>query len=497
MFAVLLTQIQNKNAIKSSKNLFVAVLDERFYRISELVLEYGYWDEAVKNLTVKANPNWIENNFGSYLYETLGVAEAHVLNEKNKTVFSSVEGGSVALDTVSLFGGGMDALISLARETPDDVEPIPHFGVLQKDGSFYVVAAVRMTTYFTLSGVEVDRSTDFIMLFAQKLDENFLEDISERFALPNLRLSPETGSLWQASVPIRTFDGAVHGYFLWEPVLPGMEMLPKLATALGVVFLVMLATSVWFFRKVTGVAQSLEAARSEADRANAAKSELLRNVAHEVRTPANAILGFSKIMEEGMFGPLGHPKYAEYARDIGRAGNHVIAVTDDLLDLARIEAGEMEPSLSVLDVEETLASAVALVKPLAEAKQVVLVYDMTDGLPTVRTDTRMLTQVLLNLLGNAVKFTPDGGRVQCRAFSSPDGMLALQVEDNGPGIAPEDIPQVLEPFGQVRSAQRDGFHGTGLGLPIARKLTEALGGNFQFQSTLGLGTSVMITLPAI
>ena len=98
---------------------------------------------------------------------------------------------------------------------------------------------------------------------------------------------------------------------------------------------------------------------------------------------------------------------------------------------------------------------------------------------------------------NAVKFTPDGGRVQCRAFSSPDGMLALQVEDNGPGIAPEDIPQVLEPFGQVRSAQRDGFHGTGLGLPIARKLTEALGGNFQFQSTLGLGTSVMITLPAI
>ena len=159
----------------------------------------------------------------------------------------------------------------------------------------------------------------------------------------------------------------------------------------------MLATSVWFFRKVTGVAQSLEAARSEADRANAAKSELLRNVAHEVRTPANAILGFSKIMEEGMFGPLGHPKYAEYARDIGRAGNHVIAVTDDLLDLARIEAGEMEPSLSVLDVEETLASAVALVKPLAEAKQVVLVYDMTDGLPTVRTDTRMLTQVLLNL----------------------------------------------------------------------------------------------------
>ena len=273
-------------------------------------------------------------------------------------------------------------------------------------------------------------------------------------------------------------------------------MLPKLAAGLGVVFFVMLVTSIWFFRKATAAAHSLEAVRSEADRANAAKSELLRNVAHEVRTPANAILGFSKIMEQGMFGALGHPKYAEYVRDIGRAGHHVIAVTDDLLDLARIEAGEMQPSLSVLDVEDMLASAVALVKPQAEAKQVALVCDIAEGLPTVRTDTRMLMQVLLNLLGNAVKFTSDGGRVQCRIFSDSNGTLALQVEDNGPGIAPEDIPHVLEPFGQVRSAQREGFHGTGLGLPIARKLTDVLGGHFKFQSTLGVGTTVVITLPA-
>lgn len=491
-------QIQNRNAIAHAEHLFEAVMSERFDRMSELVLEYGYWDEAVNNLIVNINPDWVENNFDPYLFETLNVSEAHVLDQNNDVVFSSIEGERASPLAGAPFGNGLDALIAMARITPQDIEPIPQSGILKKDESFHLVAAVRMTTYFALDGVQVDRSTDHVMLFAQRLDQVFLEDISGRFFLPNLRLSPVEGGLWQASVPITTVDGAVHGYFLWEPALPGTEMLPRLAIGFAVVFLamsVMSVMSVSFFRKATAAAHLLEAARSDADRANAAKSELLRNVAHEVRTPANAILGFSKIMEQGMFGPLGHEKYVGYARDIGRAGQHVLAVTDDLLDLARMEAGEMEPSSSVLDIENTFAAVGALLKTQAKEKNLALVFEVAEGLPPVRTDTRILTQVLLNLLGNAVKFTPQGGRIRCRAVPAPDGAFLISVEDNGPGVAAQDIPRVLEPFGQVRAAQQDSFHGTGLGLPIAKKLTEVLGGRFDFQSTLGRGTTVMITLP--
>jgi signal transduction histidine kinase len=496
IFSVLLTKIQNHNAVESSQSLFEAVIAERLERISDLVLEYGYWDEAVNHLIVERDLDWIASNMGAYLYETLGVTEALVFDGDHMSVFSSIEGEVSPHGMAAALEGGLDDLITAAQASPDHIEPVPVVGFLKKDDEIFLAAAVRMTTYFTVNDREVDRSTDHVMVFKQILDEDFLAGISERFMLPNLRMAGSREGLWQAEFPITTYDGAINGVFVWEPRLPGMEMLPKLIGGLVVVFVAMVFTAFSFFRKAGAAASVLDDARQEADRANAAKSEFLRNVAHEVRTPANAILGFASIMEQGMFGPLGHTKYTEYARDIGRAGGHVMAVTDDLLNLARIEAGEVEPSIAVLNVEEALSSAVALVKNQAEENQISLVLDVPEHLPTVRTDARLLTQVLLNLLSNAVKFTPEGGLIKCRADRASDGALSLLVEDNGPGIAPEDIHRVLEPFGQIQSMQREGFGGTGLGLPIARKLTEALGGRFGFQSTVGRGTTVTVTLPA-
>jgi PAS domain S-box-containing protein len=240
--------------------------------------------------------------------------------------------------------------------------------------------------------------------------------------------------------------------------------------------------------------QALIAARDQADRANRAKSEFLARVSHELRTPLNAILGFSEIMRSEALGPLGG-RYREFAQDIYDSGQHLLAIINDILDLTRVEAGRFELHEEVIEVAELLDTVRRLVAGRAEAAGLRLAVEMDVGLPALRGDKRVLKQVLLNLLSNAVKFTPVGGGVRVAADREPEGGIAIVVQDDGIGIAPADIPKVLEPFGQVDSALARRHAGAGLGLPISRALVELHGGRFALESMPGRGTRVTVRLP--
>jgi signal transduction histidine kinase len=235
-------------------------------------------------------------------------------------------------------------------------------------------------------------------------------------------------------------------------------------------------------------------AKTAAEVASRAKSEFLANMSHELRTPLNAVIGFSEMLSTRLVGPL-TPKQGEYLRDIGDSGRHLLDVINDVLDLAKIEAGRLELREEDVDVKDVIAECVRLVRERAVNGGIELSNRAFASIQ-LRVDEMAMKKILTNLLSNAVKFTPPGGRITVDAAMTGTGDCAISVRDTGIGMAPEDIPKALEPFGQIDSAMTRSHQGTGLGLPLALSLAQRMGGDLSIDSEKGRGTTVTVRLPA-
>jgi two-component system cell cycle sensor histidine kinase PleC len=240
--------------------------------------------------------------------------------------------------------------------------------------------------------------------------------------------------------------------------------------------------------------QKLREAREVAEIASRTKSEFLANMSHELRTPLNAVLGFSEVITDALMGPVDN-RYREYARDIHNAGQHLLSLINDVLDLSKIEVGRLELNLEPVAIEPLIQGCCRVVAERAKRTDVALRVELAAGLPDVSADALRLRQVVLNLLSNAVKFTAPGGRVTVAAVVSATGGVTIAVEDTGIGMRPEDIAVALEPFRQVDSSMTRRYEGTGLGLPLAKTLTELHGGTLEIESALGVGTVARVHLP--
>ena len=242
--------------------------------------------------------------------------------------------------------------------------------------------------------------------------------------------------------------------------------------------------------------EDLESARGEVEAASRAKSEFLANMSHELRTPLNAILGFSEIIKNEINGPVGSVHYRDYAEDIHQSGQHLLDLINDILDLSKVESGTDELHEENIGIPEIIHSIMTLVKGRAQKGSVELEAELGDDLPMLRADERKLKQVLVNLLSNAIKFTPAGGKVTLEIWCHTDSGYVFQIVDTGIGIALEDIPKAMSPFGQVDSDLNRGYEGTGLGLPLTKSLVELHGGYLDLQSQVGIGTTVTVCFPA-
>jgi two-component system cell cycle sensor histidine kinase PleC len=245
--------------------------------------------------------------------------------------------------------------------------------------------------------------------------------------------------------------------------------------------------------ELADLAEKYQREKTRAEEANQTKSKFLANMSHELRTPLNAIIGFSEIMESGMFGALGSEKYHEYCHDILTSGHYLLEVINDILDMSKIEAGRMKLDMEPLDLSKTLAESLRVVSGRAEDKKLVLDADIEQTISVVA-DRRATKQILVNLLSNAVKFTPEGGKIVVRSRMTSD-RITLLIADSGIGIAAHSLARLGRPFEQVESQLTKTYHGSGLGLAIARSLTQLHGGSMKLRSRLGAGTVVRVSLP--
>ncbi|GGD18527.1 hypothetical protein GCM10011587_23640 [Pyruvatibacter mobilis] len=243
--------------------------------------------------------------------------------------------------------------------------------------------------------------------------------------------------------------------------------------------------------------QELMAARERAEQASMTKSRFLANMSHELRTPLNAILGFSEMMTRQVFGPLGAQQYDEYAGHIHESGSHLLSLIGDILDMSKIEAGKYDLTVEDVPLAPILRKAGRMVETRVAEGEIELLIDAddVDGM-AVYADERALIQVMLNVLSNAVKFTPAGGRITVAAAPSDAGAITISVTDTGVGIEEKDLERVLHPFEQVVKHAELASQGTGLGLPLVKALVELQDGRFDISSQPGAGTTVAITLPA-
>jgi len=241
--------------------------------------------------------------------------------------------------------------------------------------------------------------------------------------------------------------------------------------------------------------QALKEAKEQAEFANRAKTEFLANMSHELRTPLNSILGFSEVLMAETFGPLGANRYREYAGDINSSGTHLLGLISEVLDLSKLEVGEVKIIENAIDVTEAVRTCVKMVEGRSDGKKAKVRMKFAQGLPRMLGDEKRFKQILLNLLGNAVKFTSPDGRVDVGARLCKSGRFTIEVADNGIGIDSDDMAKVLEPFGQARDVMTRNHEGSGLGLYLAKSFTELHGGTLEIHSRLGKGTKVTLKFP--
>ncbi len=239
----------------------------------------------------------------------------------------------------------------------------------------------------------------------------------------------------------------------------------------------------------------LKAGKRQAEKASAAKSDFLARISHEIRTPLNAIIGFSEIMAQEKFGPVGNERYRQYIIDIRNSGEHLLSLVNDLLDLSKIEAGKLELDFAAVALNALTQQCVAIMQPQANRERIIIRTSLSPKLPPVLADARSVRQIVLNLISNSAKFTGAGGQVIVSTTRTDRGEVVLRVRDSGIGMSEKEIALALEPFRQVASTVRSGPAGTGLGLPLTKALTEANRASLRIKSAPNAGTLIEVVFP--
>lgn len=468
-------------------------------RVASEVADYVSWNELY-DYTRRPRDRAFENDsIGPYLKDTFGTDDVFIIARSGEVKYSYRAGKGASADALAK-SPVIQGLARSAFQSEDSGHRRMLSGMIALDGMPAVVAAS------TILPSNIKAPSGFVLIEAQEAPPRSVIRLGQQYGLVEMAVSPGDGP----GIALMDPWGRPAGLSInWKSTANGRQLFHRV---LPVILLISIIAAIAFagvviawWRFLSDLKESDErvlAAELEATRAQAraaeemsrSKSAFIANMSHEFRTPLNAILGFSEVLQSGIFGPMPKGKYREYIGDIHASGQHLLKLVNDILQLSKIDADKLETNLETISAQEVVAASMRVVGILAAKRNIRIEAHRDSGAPQIVADKTVLEQILLNLLSNAVKFSEDGGVVEVHCIQAQDHYI-MRVSDHGCGIPADTLAQLGKPFVQAEGAFARKYQGTGLGLAISFRLAQLMGASLSIDSVEGEGTTATLTLP--
>ncbi|BCW90708.1 Sensor histidine kinase RcsC [Alphaproteobacteria bacterium SO-S41] len=488
----------NQKALITQSQSVDSVLKRFRLKLETTTGDYALWDEFYQATRGSDLAGWAKANLGDRVRQTFGATEVWVVDDEGRILYSWSENGedsgrrflaSHSLKTL--------AEAALARPETDGASALSGFAAF--DGEAQIVAAAVISPFTDQLRAENGRAHN-VFIVASAINAVVYPELADDFELSGFSFSPVAPGGDAPAVPLADVAGRPLGYLTWTvdgqfgAFMAGYwPWLVALVIGIAVALAILAVRWQALITRLISVSLSAKAA----EESSAAKSAFIANMSHELRTPLNAIIGFGEILSQEMFGPHAEPKYKEYAGDILASGEHLLAIINDILSIAKIEAGQHRIQAEACALDAVAGDVVRMVAGHAATADVRLILPRDPAPLAVLADPKALRQVLLNLLSNALKFTAPGGAVTMSWTEKRlDRSVEIAVTDTGIGIAKDKLPLIGTPFFQIADVHARNTGGAGLGLSIVNGLVIAMGGTVDIDSEPGRGTVVTVRLPS-
>lgn len=507
--AAIVIRGQNETAIRDSVHMVRSIMADRERRLSDQLLDYSYWDDAVLNLVSRFDPIWADKNVGLYMHDKFGISTSFVLDDNNRTVYAMVNGKRTHDDPRALFSASLDTIIEKARSGPKTEPPVPATGLLGTGDTAHIVAA-SVLTRFKKEGANRERdliATGSLLIFTRAFDAKILDEFSKRYLLDDLRLVSGGSGLLSAALPLTAADGKPLGYLTWQAKLPSEGLVPGLSLLFGGVLLVFAGAFRIFVKEVRSLIETMERSYAEQrgleerirqDQKMKDLGLMAGGVAHEFNNLFQGITANLELLQQKRPAPAGQNKMIDMVLDAAFKGGEM---TDRLLSYAGRKAANPE----VVRLGGYLKDVVEFMRPILP--ETIEIQGPAETNPwSVRVDVSQLRASVINLLLNARDAMPRGGRIRIDIAKAPldeaatkgwpfpvvpGDYVCLTVADNGEGMPPNVLERVTQPFYTTKDVGK----GTGLGLSMVYGFAKHSNGYLKIDSEVGQGTEIRLFFP--
>ncbi|MBT6033799.1 MAG: hypothetical protein HOH19_14585 [Kordiimonadaceae bacterium] len=472
--------------LRTEADILRSQIKQSAINMSIIAADNSVWSAAYNNVFLSTNKEWIDDNYGGNVSNLSNVEEFFIYGTDNKVVYSSSNDGLPKPEDI-LNSGLSKHLASLT--VSDYTSVVKSSGIVEVRNRYFVYGASLIQNADNGPPTSIPPERRPIVVFIHELNQNNLSSIADNIDMTELIIKTNTNNnntflSLDKSVVDNIFASSGNISFEWAAKKPGAAFKQRLINPLLIVIILVSFAFIYFYKKTSLLFTALRSM-------DKAKSSFLANMSHEIRTPLNAIIGFSEIMISRA-DRIDHEKNKEYVGYIFDSGKHLLSVINDILDLSKVEAGEMNVNKEFFQVNAVINQSISNLKPMINEQGLVIENNMKDA--EILNDAKIFRQIIDNILSNAVKFTPSGGRISLSNILKRD-MMEISITDTGIGMSEPELETALSNFGQVQSEYSRDYDGTGLGLSLVQKFTDILGGKFLVESQKNIGTTIKLKIP--
>jgi len=486
--AVFFTDRLDTNSLNAERRTVMRMIAGVPRNLASLAEDNSWWDEAVEKIYLTEDLQWLAETMGGTV-DGIGEIEGTVVLRPDSSVIFAIHRQDRPADISGLLMNGLQESINDLQPVNADVG-VSAYGYAQSEGRVFALGiSMVQPSGFKVFDPPLGSQRRPVLVFYREISPKLIDEFTQASELRDLRFkstaAPPAAEEISDKVTLTGLNGTQIGYFSWTPARPGAVLLEQLLWPavffLGLIFI----AGYSFVRRAQRLVDDL----AKADRA---KMAFLASMSHEVRTPLNAIIGFTEILRLETGIEVSKEKNKEYLDIIQTSGEHLLTVINDILNISKLEAGKMEVFAAEMDPSEVISESVRMIENSARERSIRIIKELEPA--TLVSDERIIRQILINLLSNAVKFTASGGQVSVRSEATTETYI-ITVADTGIGMSQEEIEIALAPFGQIHNDRQNTSVGTGLGLPLVNRFITLIGGNMNIRSAPGHGTSIKLEIP--